>query len=101
MKRKLLFAAALLAGAMGFNAYAQDVQEPNLNIKNTLEGETKTSFYPLTSADYTIEVAGTASQEISIKSAGIPYTPEATGTVRFVRANNVVYVYEGATFKGT
>lgn len=49
--------------------------------------------------DYTLEVGGTADTEITIAADNISYTPEATGTVRFVKKDGIVYVFEGATYK--
>ena len=79
----------------------ENLNTPALNVKGAIGGENMKDFYPLTTADYTIEVAGTAEQEINIKGAGLVYTPETTATVRFVRSNNVVYVYENGVFKQT
>ena len=49
--------------------------------------------------DYTLEVAGTAGTAISVAADNISYTPEATGTVRFVKKDGIVYVFEGTSYK--
>ena len=55
------------------------------------------------SKDFTYEVSGTSATPVRL-SNGIyyyEYTPAATGIVRFVKKSGVVYVYEGAIYKGT
>jgi len=49
--------------------------------------------------DYTLEVEGTAGTEIRVTADNISYTPEATGTVRFVKKDDIVYVFEGTAYK--
>jgi hypothetical protein len=49
--------------------------------------------------DFTLEVSGTASQEINVANGWFTYTPAATGTVRFVSKNNMIYVFEGSSYK--
>lgn len=69
-------------------------------LKNELGGTSADlSDFIITDGDYTLEVAGTAGNEITVAADNISYTPEATGTVRFVKKDGIVYVYEGATYK--
>jgi hypothetical protein len=52
--------------------------------------------------NFTIEVSGTAGNEINITNSLIyySYTPTVSGNVRFVKKGSKVYVYEGITYKG-
>ena len=58
------------------------------------------NFVP-SGGNYTLAVEGTANQEITVNGGKYSYTPETTGTVRFVSYNGTVYVYEGNEYKGT
>jgi hypothetical protein len=51
--------------------------------------------------DFTLEVTGTAGQEISIAGGLIKYTPAASGTVRFACKDRTVFVFENKTYKAT
>lgn len=85
-----------------------DVAEPALTHLQSFGGESVSSYYyksatsyPTATADFTIEMDGTADTQIVLKGIGVVYTPTATGKVRFARKDNVVYVYEGQEYKGT
>ncbi len=107
MKRKLLFAALCVAGALGGQLRAQTADQyfPSVFIQNVADVLTSTTpvadledFSPLT-GDYTIEVAGTKDTEITFpydRYSTVSYTPTVTGTIRFVhnKANSIVFVYE-------
>ena len=70
-------------------------------LKNDLSGTAATlSDFNVWYNDYTLEVEGTAGTEISVAADNITYTPEATGTVRFVKKDGIVYVFEGTAYKG-
>ena len=70
-------------------------------LKNDLSGTAATlSDFNVWYNDYTLEVAGTAGNEITVAADNISYTPEATGTVRFVKKDGIVYVFEGTAYKG-
>ena len=70
-------------------------------LKNELGGTAATlSDFNVWYNDYTLEVEGTAGTEISVAADNITYTPEATGTVRFVKKDGIVYVFEGTAYKG-
>ena len=70
-------------------------------LKNELGGTAATlSDFNVWYNDYTLEVEGTAGTEISVAADNITYTPEATGTVRFVKKDGIVYVFEGTVYKG-
>jgi hypothetical protein len=75
--------------------------EPSgISLKNVLGGTAASlSDFNVWYDDYTLEVEGTAGTEITVAADNISYTPEATGTVRFVKKDGIVYVYEGATYK--
>ena len=69
-------------------------------LKNELSGTAANlSDFNVWYNDYTLEVAGTADTEITVAADNISYIPEATGTVRFVKKNDIVYVYEGTAYK--
>ena len=92
-------ALVLGAGQM----WANDV--PFLREKSDFSGATVsslTTFVP-SGTTYTLELTGcVASQEITVPGGSFSYTPTTNGTVRFVRnGGDVVYVYEGTTYKGT
>lgn len=71
-----------------------------ISLKNDLGGmAANLSDFNVWYDDYTLEVAGTAGTEITVAADNISYTPEATGTVRFVKKDGIVYVFEGATYK--
>ena len=98
MKRKLLFVAALAAGALG-TLRAQDLVSPT----SITVGE-----FTALSGSYTIEVSATSGTEVKVpfdKYSYFTYTPTVTGTVRFISNGSTVYVYEkeSSTFeyKGT
>ncbi len=57
-------------------------------------------FAPTTN-DYTIEVVATTGQAISIKSAGVSYTPKTNGKVRFVQQDGKIYVFENNEYTTT
>lgn len=75
--------------------------EPSgITLKNVLGGTAASlSDFNVWYDDYTLEVEGTAGTEITVAADNISYTPEATGTVRFVKKDGIVYVYEGAIYK--
>lgn len=96
----MALAIALLCSA---GAWADDV--PFLREKSSFGGTTVSSlptFVP-NGTTYTLELTGcVAEQEITVPGGSFSYTPTASGTVRFVRnGGDVVYVYEGTTYKGT
>ena len=101
MKRKLLLAALCVVGALGMRAQST---APFLQEKDNFGGtavSSPTTFRP-TGTTYTLQVTGTANTEITVPGGSFSYTPSTSGTVRFVRnGGNVVYVYEGTTYKGT
>lgn len=71
-----------------------------ITLKNELSGTAATlSDFNVWYDDYTLEVEGTASTEITIAADNISYTPEATGNVRFVKKDGIVYVFEGTSYK--
>ncbi|MBR2154577.1 MAG: hypothetical protein IJ901_08205 [Bacteroidaceae bacterium] len=71
-----------------------------ISLKNDLGGTAANlSDFNVWYDDYTLEVAGTAGTEITVAADNISYTPEATGTVRFVKKDGIVYVFEGTTYK--
>ncbi len=85
-----------------------EVADPELESRQNFGGEDVTSYYykekqtyPTQNSDFTIEVDGTEGTEIQLKGIGVEYTPTKTGKVRFVRKDNVIYVYEGSDYKGT
>ncbi len=88
MKRKLLFAALCVVGAVGFKAHSQELVSPtNISIND----------FTALSGDYTIEVDATTNTEIKIPYdtyTYFTYTPSVTGTVRFVNKGNIIHVYE-------
>ena len=102
MKRKLLLAlVSLMIG--GGSVWADDV--PFLLEKDAFGGTavSQLSTFYSTATTYTLELTGcVAGQAISVLNGSYSYTPTANGTVRFVRnGGDVVYVYEGTTYKGT
>lgn len=94
-----LFIAMFLV-ALCSTAYA--VVVPYLPPLQNLEGTSVnlTSFVPV-SADYTLEMQGTAGTPIVVAGGVLSYTPETTGTVRFAQKNGKVLVYEGTVYKTT
>lgn len=71
-----------------------------ITLKNDLSGTAASlSDFNVWYNDYTLEVEGTADTEIRVAADNISYTPEATGTVRFVKKDGIVYVFEGTTYK--
>lgn len=76
-------------------------EEPtSITLKNDLGGTAANlSDFNVWYDDYTLEVVGTAGNEITVAADNISYTPEATGTVRFVKKNGIVYVFEGTIYK--
>ena len=102
MKLKhLLTLASLLIG--GGNLWAQETV-PFLSEKSDFGGTTVSSlstFRP-SGTTYTLELTGcTAGTEITVPGGSFSYTPTASGTVRFVRVGDNVYVYEDTSYKGT
>ncbi len=101
MKRKLLFAAMFIAGALG-QLRAQTV--PAFQEKNDFSGTvvSQLSTFVPSGTTYTLELEGCVSdQQITVPGGSFSYTPTTSGTVRFVRFGSTVYVYEGTTYKGT
>ncbi len=101
-KLKLLMAACALVGGVAVG-WAQTA--PFLQEKSDFSGATVsslTTFVP-SGTTYTLELTGcVASQEITVPGGSFSYMPTTNGTVRFVRnGGDVVYVYEGTTYKGT
>ncbi len=101
-KLKLFMVACALMGS-AVTAWAQTA--PFLQEKSDFSGATVsslTTFVP-SGTTYTLELTGcVADQEITVPGGSFSYTPTASGTVRFVRnGGDVVYVYEGTTYKGT
>lgn len=76
-------------------------EEPaDMLLKSDLGGtEADLSDFNVGDGDYTLEVEGTAGTEITIAADNISYTPEVTGTVRFVKKDGIAYVYEGTSYK--
>ena len=71
-----------------------------ISLKNELGGTAANlSDFNVWYNDYTLEVEGTAGTEITVAADNILYTPEATGTVRFVKKDGIVYVFEGTSYK--
>lgn len=102
-KLKLLLTACAVFGVS--IAYAQ-TPAPFLKEKNSFGGTAVSqlsTFVPGTGTTYTLELTGcVAEQEITVPGGSFSYTPTTNGTVRFVRnGGDVVYVYEGTTYKGT
>lgn len=77
-------------------------EEPTgITLRNTLGGTAADlADFNVWYDDYTLEVEGTEGTEITVAADNISYTPEATGTVRFVKKDGIVYVYEGTSYKG-
>ena len=109
MNRQLhyLCAAFLGAGMLHITpprgAHADDVVVPYVPEKTDFGGSPVSdlnNFVP-SGGNYTLAVEGTANQEITVNGGKYSYTPETTGTVRFVSYNGTVYVYEGNEYKGT
>ena len=80
----------------------QLTEEPTgITLKNELGGTiANLSDFNVWYDDYTLEVEGTAGTGIIVAADNISYTPETTGTVRFVKKDGIVYVYEGTSYKG-
>lgn len=71
-----------------------------ITLKNDLGGTAADlSDFNVWYNDYTLEVEGTAGTPITIAADNISYTPEANATVRFVKKDGIVYVYEGTSYK--
>jgi hypothetical protein len=51
------------------------------------------TFVP-NAGDYTLEVQATAGVPVNVAFAGISYTPQNTGAVRFIQQNGSIYVFE-------
>lgn len=109
MNRQLhyLCAAFLGAGMLHITpplcAQADEVVVPYVPEKTDFGGSPVSdlnSFVPST-GNYTLAVEGTANQEITVNGGKYSYTPETSGTVRFVSYNGTVYVYEGNEYKST
>lgn len=109
MNRQLhyLCAAFLGAGMLHITpplcAQTDEVVVPYVPEKTDFGGSAVSdlsSFVPST-GNYTLAVEGTANQEITVNGGKYSYTPETSGTVRFVSYNGTVYVYEGNEYKGT
>lgn len=106
MKRKLLLAALFVAFATGGgNSLSAQTEVPFLREKANFGGTTVSSlstFVP-SGTTYTLELTGCAAgTEITVPGGSFSYTPTTGGTIRFVRnGGDVVYVYEGTTYKGT
>ena len=83
------------------NVKILQLAEPTgITLKNELGGTVANiSDFNVWYDDYTLEVAGTAGTKITVAADNISYTPEATGTVRFVKKDGIVYVFEGTTYK--
>ena len=77
-------------------------EEPTgITLRNELGGTTASlSDFNVWYNDYTLEVEGNAGTEITVAADNISYTPETTGTVRFVKKDGIVFVYEGTSYKG-
>ena len=77
------------------------IEEPTgITLKNVLDGTAANlSDFNVWYDDYTLEVEGTDGTEINVTADNISYTPEATGTVRFVKKDGIVYVFEGTSYK--
>ena len=98
MKRKLLFLATLVVSALGMRAQNVPVFQ-ELNDFNGTTVSSLTTFVP-NGTTYTLELTGcTAGTEITVPGGSFSYTPTASGTVRFIRYGNSVYVYEGTSYK--
>ena len=83
------------------NVKIYQLSEPTgIVLKNELSGTAANlSDFNVWYDDYTLEVEGTAGTEITVAADNISYTPENTGTVRFVKKDGIVYVYEGTSYK--
>jgi lysophospholipase L1-like esterase len=58
------------------------------------------TFVPSSTVDFTLEVTGTGGQKIAVGNY-FAYTPEKSGTIRFVQKEGVIYVYEDRVYKKT
>lgn len=73
---------------------------PSLSLRADLGDNISLANFVPTTSNYTLEVEGTAGTPIRIAGAGITYTPQTTGPVRFAKGTGSVYVYEGVDFMG-
>ena len=100
MRKILLFALLCVVSTLGMRAQDFPVLLEKADFGGTVVSSLAT-FRP-TGTTYTLEVTGTAGTEITVPGGSFSYTPTTSGTVRFVRnGGNVVYVYEGSSYKGT
>jgi len=104
-KLKLLFAACALYAGWGNYVYAQtaDVYFPSVIISNVSDelSEATTvdvgNFSALSDNNYTIEVTGTSGTQIVFpydRYRSASYTPTVSGTIRFVKTEDNIFVYE-------
>ena len=76
-------------------------EKPTLPLLSDIEGtDVDLNDFPIDEGDYTLEVEGTAGTEIKVSADNLSYTPEKTGTIRFVKSKGIVYVYENAEYAG-
>ena len=97
--KKLLFLLVYFIGILNtIQLYAQN-ELPYMPLKDNFGGSTVnlSTFVP-SPGDFTLDVQGNANTAININFAGITYTPTTTGTIRFVRYQNKVYVFEKGKF---
>src|SRR5574344_348372 len=79
---------------------------PESSVKNDISGigtaVTDLTALKIPEGNFTLEMQGTSSVKITLcqNGKGYEYTPSATGTVRFVCYNKILYVYENGKFKG-
>ena len=93
----------MFLGALSDNLRAQTVI-PYLPMQNNFAGNSvqDLSEFSLPVGDFTLEVSGCISeQEISVGDGYIVYTPVESGTVRFAKYADKVYVYENGIYKTT
>lgn len=102
MKLRIIPAAILIAIAEMSGLKAATVL-PTMKAADDFNGSEVANldkFVP-TTADYTLEVAGSAGTPIHIGFGNISYTPVADGILRFVQHNGKIYIFENDTYTTT
>ncbi|MDR1120729.1 MAG: InlB B-repeat-containing protein [Dysgonamonadaceae bacterium] len=100
MKQHFFSLLLLAAFAWNMQAWADGVDDLPKSDSYGGTSVAASAFNLIAGADFTLEVTGTAGQEISIANGLIKYTPEVSVHVRFAQASGVVYVFEGSIYKG-
>jgi hypothetical protein len=97
MKKNTVFLLLLICSF--YSTAAADVSDlPMLdNFGGSAVGNLA-GFNPGSLSDFTLEVSGTAGQEISVAGGLIKYTPAAGGAVRFACKDRTVYIFENKTY---